>query len=186
MAVKLSKVRQQVKTLDPLKYGDEELHVSYFVNAYTPRLEEEADQPSDGAGKTLIRMIIPLIAQWDLMCEYPVFQYNKKDEVEPDWAPATEPGKRLFVVNGEGGRIGEWDPEKFEDEHADGERKRFRYELEGVFRNGEQLTEEKVVPVTMQGLLDVPLNVMTDIIKAVGEALSPGEAKSSNSESSFT
>jgi len=182
----LKKLKSKTRELK-VNYGDDVLNVTYFSHAYTPRLEEESQISNLGAGHAMIDMMLPLIATWDLTNEYEVWDYIKSEEtgeVDKNFK-APYLGPRRFVINGRGGKIGEWPQAKVDHEFAEGEEKWFVYVLEQVFEDGEPLLESKIVPVTTQGLIDVPVNVMVDIVKAVGEQLSPGEMKSSNSESSF-
>lgn len=186
MGIKVKSIRSEMGTLDAFKYGDEELHVGYFKHAYTPRLELEASATDvTGAGEALIKMTLPIIASWDLENEYPVYQYVKGEKVEPNHTPTAT---RIFAINGEAGTIGEWDAElvKPEPDGNSGDLAYYIHKFTQVYTDGQPRYEARTVPISEQGLLDVPLNVLTDIIKAVGEALSPGEVKNSSSGGSLS
>lgn len=182
MAIRNKQIKSVVKTLPPLVYGDDELHVSYYVNAYTPRAEQLVDEEGS-AGMVLLNMCLPLIAEWDLEDEYEVWQYEAVGDIEDGYS--VPPLPRRFVVKDKGGRLGEWDQQQVREEFKAGAKKNVLYQLKQVYEDGEPLMQMCRVPVTKQGLLDVPHNVFTDIIRAVGQALTPGEAKSANSDSSF-
>ena len=143
MAISIRKIKEQSKQLPPLQYGDDELNVMYYPNAFTPELEEEQERVQSGmsAGNMLINMCIPLIADWDLEDEVPVM------EDDPD-----NPGRQRQATG----------------------------------KDGEPLTRLEVVPISELGMKKVPMRVLTDIIKAIGEDVTPGEGKKANSDGSFS
>lgn len=52
--------------------------------------------------------------------------------------------------------------------------------------DGKPMTTLIKVPIDENGLRRVPMRVLTDIVKAIGDDLTPGETKSSNSEGTFS
>lgn len=143
MAISIRKIKEQSKQLPPLRYGDDELNVMYYPNAFTPELEEEQERVQSGmsAGNMLINMCIPLIADWDLEDEAPWL------EDDPD-----NPGVKRHKKDAEG---------------------KLMYKLE-------------IVPINDTGMKKVPMRVLTDIIKAISEDVTPGEGKKANSDGSFS
>lgn len=187
MAVKTKHIRTQKYTLPPIKYGNDDLNVSFYKNKYTPRLQAAASIGNETPSDTMMTILLPILAEWDLYNDYEVYHYNQYTDQTIDIGNLKS--NKLFVINGRDGKLGEYEEfitrEEFINEDNT-EKQSVIYHLEPLFDEGEQVIEERIVPITEQGMLDVPNQTMTDILIAIGEFVSPGEARSSNSDSSFS
>lgn len=195
MAIKLSKIKSQTRTLSPIMFGEDALNVEFYVNVYTPRYEEESQRRRDSgiettAGEALGLMVVPLIASWDL---YDEFEVGNMITTEEQMINITEDGVTRLIPP----PTNPW---------------RFYYEDQKTHRLIEDMREtvisrddtmgtcqvrrfvqykqeikDHLVPITVAGLSNIPMTVMTEILRRIGEELTPGEEKSSSSEeSSFT
>ena len=192
MAVKLKKIKSETRTLEPIMFGSDSLNVRYYANVYTPRFEElsrrrRANNSEQTAGEALGLMVVPLLYSWDLSDEYevgcmsviteqientgtedvPVYLEPEIDDMPFNYFDAVtdafcEMPRETMVSNSDG-----------------------LYQINRFIPNGE--TREHTVPITVTGLSNVPMVVMSELLKRIGDAMTPGEAMNSSSEeSSFT
>lgn len=134
--MRLHRIKKEVKDLKPITIGSETLNVGYYPNEFTPELEEANNraQSDPTAGGVLKRMLVPLLAHWDLTDEYPVMV-----EADGKTVPATDPA------------------------------------------SGEAIVEERPVPITEEGLHNVPLKVLGMVLELIAEDLNPGKEQSTSS-----
>lgn len=55
-----------------------------------------------------------------------------------------------------------------------------------VEKDGTPITELRTVPLTEEGIGSIPMRILMDIVKAVGNDVTPGEEPSTNSEGTFS
>lgn len=199
MAVKLKKILSQTSTLQPIMFGEDSLNIDVYLNVYTPRFEEESQRRRNSgveteAGEALGIMVVPLIASWDLSDEYEVGHMIDEDvpmvNIGSDEEHIYETPKidtwRFLYEDASTHKLVE-DIREFISVRDDSRGicviRRFR----PAIKNGKPVTHEHIVPITITGLSGIPMNIMTEILRKAGDAMTPGETKSSSSEeSSFT
>lgn len=160
----LSTYREHEEAL-PIKFGDDVLNIRYRPNYYTPRLEEIGLEARTNSSATSLfnNMMIPLLASWDLEDVYQVA------EITPNYV-AVDPD--LLVIDTQ---TGELVGVKSSDQNNGSDN------AAPLVRIIDKL-EKKPVPITVLGLTNIPFNLLTEVMTAVGKALSPGEEKPETSK----
>lgn len=183
-------------------FGEDSLNIEIFTNVYTPRFEEESQRRRNSgaeteAGEALGMMVVPLIASWDLSDEYDVgnmitvtepmisTQLLKTEDVKVYMPPAINSWK-FYYEDAKTHKLVE-DVRETIITRDDGDGTCTIRRFAPAIKGGEIVTHPHIVPVTVTGIMNVPMNIMTEILRKAGDAMTPGEEKSSSSEeSSFT
>ncbi len=166
------------------------------------------------AGEALGTMVVPLIASWDLVDDFEVGKMVERttdmvlvssatrqiallrEDDEPE--PETDLTENIYILP----VIEDWRfyyqdektgllVESAREEVISSDEKTGTCVINSfvpkIDKSGNPFMVEHVVPVTVTGMSNIPMIVMTQILTRVGESMTPGEAKKPNSEeSSFT
>lgn len=159
--------------------GDDELIVSYNPHHYTAELEEIREEAKDNesAASMLRSYVLPLVDRWDLMDEYLVLDDDGRRVLKAGGPVATDEALgRDFVCS--------------EYPVLPNDTRRFGLDGKPIAADVQValdllVTEERVVPLTERGLYRVPLDILSDVVKAISESMSPGEESATSLEGSF-